>query len=351
MISRLPRTDKRPAGGGGAAKSGVRTGKLRCCGCYLPSPKVIFVAMNLYPPPPKTDHAVPLEGDTLAAPFEVIRPVEQTLPFVFASPHSGRHYSPDFLAASRLDLLTLRKSEDSFIDEVFAGAPEKGAPLLHALFPRIYLDPNREPYELDPAMFVDALPAYANTRSLRVAGGLGTVARVVTDGTEIYRQKILFAEAQRRIDTCYLPYHRQLRQLLDETKERFGYAVLIDCHSMPSIGGPTDADTGRDRADIVLGDRFGTSCVPDLTQTVEECLCEMGYTVVRNNPYAGGYTTDHYGRPVKGVHALQIEINRALYMDEQRITRHEGLTVLKENMTRLIECLGTMASPVFRSYF
>ena len=298
--------------------------------------------MNIQPPLKSAARRSKAQSTVFDPPFAVVRPEPQSIPFVFSSPHSGRHYPPDFLAASRLDLMTLRRSEDSFIDSLYAGAPDLGAPLLHALFPRAFLDPNREPYELDPAMFEDSLPAYANTRSLRVAGGLGTVARVVTDGAEIYRRKMVFAEAERRIEDLYLPYHRTLRGLLDETKRRFGYAVLIDCHSMPSVGGPMDQDSGHDRAHFVLGDRFGTSCSPGLTQLAEETLSAMGYTVARNNPYAGGYTTDHYGRPVNGIHALQIEINRALYMDEERIEPHGQFERVSRDLMDLIAKLASL---------
>ena len=163
-------------------------------------------------------------------PVEVMAPTVQSLPFIYASPHSGTEYPPAFIAASRLDPLLLRRSEDSFVDEIFAAAPSLGAPLLKACFARAYCDANREPYELDPAMFEDDLPAYANTTSLRVAGGLGTIARVVGGGSEIYRGKLTFAEAEQRITQCYKPYHSTLTGLLQETRELFGFAVLIDCH-------------------------------------------------------------------------------------------------------------------------
>jgi N-formylglutamate amidohydrolase len=305
--------------------------------------------MNIRPPKKEVAGHAPSRPRFFDPPFEVERPAAQTIPLVLSSPHSGRTYPAPFLAASRLDLMTLRRSEDSFVDELFAGAAGLGAPLLKALFPRAYLDPNREPYELDPAMFEDALPAYANTRSLRVAGGLGTVARVVTDGAEIYRGKMAFAEAENRIETLYLPYHHQIKALLDETRARFGYALLLDCHSMPSVGGPMDQDSGHNRADFVLGDRFGTACAPAFTQAAEDTLNELGYTTVRNNPYAGGYTTDHYGRPVNGFHALQIEINRALYMDEELIVRGPAFSRVGRDMSRLIAALARLRPGSFRS--
>jgi N-formylglutamate amidohydrolase len=267
--------------------------------------------------------------------WELARPQEQALPAVFASPHSGNRYPADFVESARLDALSLRKSEDSFVDEIFSGVADEGAPLLKALFPRAYLDPNREPFELDPAMFDDDLPDYANTRSPRVAAGLGTIARVVANGEEIYREKLTFAEAQRRIEALYRPYHAALQSLLDGTVARFGYAILIDCHSMPSVGGPMDEDAGRRRDDIVLGDCHGTSCASAVTALVERFLAELGYQVGRNVPYAGGFTTRHYGTPRASVHALQIEINRALYMDEATFRRGPGLARLARDMRKL----------------
>ncbi|WP_439817240.1 N-formylglutamate amidohydrolase [Zavarzinia sp. CC-PAN008] len=277
-----------------------------------------------------------------------MRPACQTLPFVYSSPHSGTDYPAAFLAASKLDPLTLRRSEDSFVDEVFGAAPACGAPLLRALFPRAYLDPNREPYELDPGMFADSLPTHANTRSIRVAGGLGTIARVVADGAEIYRTKLSFAEAESRIGQCYRPYHEALAGLLAETRAAFGFAVLIDCHSMPSVAGPAERDAGLGRPDMVLGDRWGASCAPALMERAAACLRAMGYAVARNDPYAGGYITHNYGRPGEGVHALQIEVNRALYMDEERIERSGGLPGLAADMRHLVEDLGGLTLAALR---
>ena len=280
-------------------------------------------------------------------PVEVLAPVRQTVPFVYASPHSGSDYPADFVAASRLDPVTLRKSEDSFVDELFGAAPEIGAPLLRALFPRAYCDPNREPYELDPAMFEDELPPHANTTSLRVAGGLGVIARVVSSGQEIYGDKLPYAEAERRIATLYRPYHSALADLLAATCARFGFAVLIDCHSMPSVGGPMDRDQGAIRPDIVLGDRFGTACSASLTDAAEAMLRQAGFQVCCNNPYAGGFTTNHYGRPKDGLHALQIEVNRALYMDEVAFQRLAGLDALAAHMAALVRGLGEISADRF----
>lgn len=280
------------------------------------------------------------EDDTRA--LEVITPSEQTVPLVFASPHSGRRYGADFMAASVLDMATLRKSEDAFVDELFAAAPAHGAPLISALFPRAFVDPNREPYELDQTMFTDPLPDYANTRSPRVAAGLGTIARVVATGANIYASKLSFAEAERRISTCYLPYHGRLQSLVDATCQRFGCCLLVDCHSMPSMGRQSEGGGGGSEvADIVLGDCYGSSCAGIVSDTAETLLEQQGYRVVRNTPYAGGFTTRHYGRPRSGVHALQIEINRRLYMDEACYERSPAFGRVAQHMDALI---GTLAA-------
>ncbi len=202
-------------------------------------------------------------GDTTYAPVEILTPAERAAPMVFSSPHSGRDYPASFLAQSPLDPVTLRRSEDSFVDEIFAAAPRCGAPLLKALFPRAYCDPNREPFELDPSMFAGRLPDFVNTRSRRVAAGLGTIARVVASGAEIYDRKLRFDEALARIEMNYRPYHAALTALIAETRRHFGTCVLIECHSMPSIGGPMEDDAGkRRRVDIILGDGHGNSCAP-----------------------------------------------------------------------------------------
>lgn len=276
-------------------------------------------------------------------PLEVLEPRPQRLALVVASPHSGTHYPPEFVAASRLDPVALRRSEDSFIDDIFGTAPSLGAPLLRATFPRAYIDPNREPYELDPAMFADALPGYANTRSPRVAAGLGTIARVVATGREIYRDKLRTADALDRIHAVYQPYHGALRRLLAETRESFGCCVLVDAHSMPSVGGPMDTDAGRARVDVILGDVHGASCASVVTDTAERALRDLGYAVTRNNPYSGGFTTQNYGRPRRGIHALQIEVNRGLYMDEETIERNEAsIARLRRDMRGVLAALGAI---------
>jgi N-formylglutamate amidohydrolase len=271
----------------------------------------------------------------LSVAFEVGRPRNGAGPVVFSSAHSGRVYPAAFIASSKLDPLTLRRSEDAFVDELFGAAPELGAILLRAHFPRAYLDVNREPYELDPRMFEGRLPAFANTRSIRVAGGLGAIARVVGEGREIYARKLTVEEGLARIESLYKPWHRGLRGLLQQAWRRHGVAVLVDCHSMPSNAGRAD----RIKADIVLGDRYGASCDPLFTEVAESRLRALGYAVARNKPYAGGFITEHYGDPAAGWHALQIEINRGLYMDEATIERSPGFEELQNDLREVMQAL------------
>ncbi len=264
------------------------------------------------------------------------QPVEHVLPLVLASPHSGSEYPADFLAASRLDAVALRRSEDSFVDQLFGAAPRLGAPLLSARFPRAYIDVNREAYELDPGMFADALPAFVNAGSPRVRMGLGTIARIVGGGEEIYARKLCFAEAERRIESLYQPYHEVLRRLVEETDARFGGCLLVDCHSMPSAG----SGCGQDRADIVLGDCHGAACAPQIIEAARHFLAERGFVVAINAPYAGGFTTGHYGRPSERRHALQIEINRALYMNERSYRPKPYFARLATDLAEFVEQLG-----------
>ena|SRR5438067_1570178 len=281
---------------------------------------------------------------TAEAALDVRRPGARATPLVLASPHSGAEYPSDLLAASRLDPLTLRRSEDSFVDALFGAAPELGAPLLAARFPRAYLDVNREPWELDPAMFSDALPSFVNARSPRVRMGLGTIARVVASGEEIYARKLCFAEAKQRIDTLYYLYHQALGGLIEETEDAFGGCLLIDCHSMPSaacLSGGTEA------ADFVLGDCHGTSCAPEIITAARQYLSEHHFTVALNAPYSGGFTTGHYGCPERRRHALQIEINRALYMDERSYRRKPGFSRLTAEMAGLIDRLSHVVRDCF----
>jgi N-formylglutamate amidohydrolase len=277
----------------------------------------------------------------LELPFEVIEPHALAGPVVCNSPHSGNAYPAAFLDQSRLDLGTLRKSEDTFVDELFGDVVGYGVPLMRAHFPRAFLDVNREPYELDPRMFDGRLPSFANTRSLRVAGGLGTIARIVGDAREIYERRLPVEEALGRIEAFYKPYHRSLRELIVNAQRKFGIAVLVDCHSMPSNANGREE---RPRADIVLGDRYGTSCAPLFTDVVEAALRDLGYSVLRNKPYAGGFITEHYGDPASGLHAVQIEVNRALYMDEREYRKTERFESLQADLGSVVARLAEVSA-------
>ncbi len=274
--------------------------------------------------------------DELTPAFEVREPLGPLTPFIFCSPHSGRVYTRHFLNQTRLDARTLRRSEDCFVDELYANAAALGAPLIAARFPRAYLDANREPYELDPELFLEVLPDWANARSIRVAGGLGTIARIVADGEEIYSAPLPLSDALVRIERLHVPFHEALRRLLDRAQRMFGYAILIDCHSMPSANMTQSVGA---RPDFVIGDRFGSSCDVRLTRFVKRAIAGLGYDVQLNRPYAGGYITEHYGRPARGVHALQVEINRGLYVNERTLERTIGFGVLERNLVRLAEQL------------
>lgn len=257
---------------------------------------------------------------------------------VFASPHSGRSYPDDMMAAAALDAHAIRRSEDAFVDELVGAAPSLGAALISANLARAYIDLNREAFELDQAMFADELPDFARARTARVAAGLGAIARVVSEGQEIYARKLTFAEARRRIDGAHTPYHAALARLLGEAHAAHGYAILIDWHSMPAAAARTGGREGP--CDMVLGDRFGASCSSVVTQRVERELEALGYRVARNAPYAGGYTTEHYGRPMRRTHALQIEINRGLYLDEVSLQPTEGFAKLQADLEALTRTLA-----------
>jgi N-formylglutamate deformylase len=282
------------------------------------------------------------DAPELSPPIEIVAPPVLSSPLVLSSPHSGHIYPAKFLAMSRLHPAALRRSEDTFVDELMRPATEHGAPLLRALFPRAFLDVNREPYELDPRMFEGRLPPHVNTRSMRVAGGLGTIARVVGDSQEIYARRLPVAAAFARIEALYKPYHRALRDLLARAVERFGVGLVVDCHSMPSISAATGVLEDM-KADIVLGDRHGTSCDPDFVAALDEALRAAGYGVRRNKPYAGGYITEHYGRPGNRMHAVQIEINRALYMDETTFAQKPAFARLAADLSRAVEALADYA--------
>jgi N-formylglutamate amidohydrolase len=263
--------------------------------------------------------------------FETVKPRRMTAPIVFNSAHSGRDYPDRFLKMTRLDQLSIRQSEDAYVDELFSRAPHLGTPLLRAHFPRAYLDVNREPWELDPTMFADPLSDRFNTSSPRVAAGLGTIARVVAENKPIYREPLTLDDARMRVEGIYIPYHATLQRLLTDAVSNFGVAVLIDAHSMPRISRTGD----RLAPDIVLGDRYGTTCGTALIDLAEMVFAGAGLRVARNRPYAGGFIARTYGRPQHRIHALQVEISRHLYMNETTLEKNDGFNAIRQLVERL----------------
>jgi len=249
-------------------------------------------------------------------PFDVFLPIRQDTSVVFASAHSGRDYPRSFLRQSVLDDRIIRSSEDAFVDLLFAAAPDHGAPLIAATVPRAYVDLNRAAEELDPAVVDGASRAVHNPR---VASGLGVIPRVVANGRAIYRGKLTQAEAQERLRQTWHPWHRALAALIEDTRTKFGQAVLIDCHSMPHEAIESIANGAVRKPEVVLGDRFGASAAPDIVDRVEAAFAAAGLKVVRNAPFAGAFTAQHYGRPSRGQHVVQVEIDRSIYMNEQMI--------------------------------
>ena len=265
----------------------------------------------------------------------VTSPVARTTPYIFASPHSGRDYPASFLEACLPPLSVLRRSEDAYVDQLVDVAPQYGAAFLAARFPRVYVDPSRAPDELDRAMFTGAPEGAVGAPSARAAAGLGVISRLAADGRPLYAGSIDYDVARQRIKMCYEPYHRRLKAEIAACRERFGEAIIIDCHSMPSASARG--------ADIVLGDRYGASCNRALVARAEAHFRDLGFAVVRNRPYAGGYTTENYGRPSSGTQALQVEINRGLYLDELAVTPSRGFAPLKRTLE---EWIARMAADV-----
>ena len=270
------------------------------------------------------------EGEDAFGPaFTVDEPVSIVSPLVFASPHSGRRYPDGFMEGVSTDLLKLRRIEDAFVDRLLGRVPVSGAPVICALIGRAVVDLNRSEKELDADMYYNAPRNWAGRKSHRVSAGLGCIPRVAWNGTPIYSRKLSANEAEARLEHIHRPYHRALEALLRRAQAMFGKTWLIDCHSMPSDAG------GGGRADIVLGNRFGASCDNAITDFVEDWFKKCGYRVERNTPYAGGYATVRHGALATGREALQIEIRRSLYLNEEKVEPHEGLAVLRDRLGEL----------------
>ncbi|MEO0981605.1 MAG: N-formylglutamate amidohydrolase [Pseudomonadota bacterium] len=271
--------------------------------------------------------------------FTTIRPIRPAAPILFASPHSGREYPEDMQADLRVPLIDLRRTEDAFVDELFADAPGLGATLISAVYARGYVDLNRDSTELDPAMFADGAPRPAAAGSTRVEAGLGCLPKVAARGEPIYARRLTRAEGEERLAQVHDAYHCQLDRELSALRASTGRAILVDCHSMPS------SQPGRRRLDdVVLGDRFGSSCDNRLTMAAERAFRALGYSVARNTPYAGGYTTRRYGRPQRGLHAIQVEINRALYMDESRVVKRNAFDRVRRDIANVCGALIAFAA-------
>ncbi len=276
--------------------------------------------------------------------YRLEQPEQITTPVVVASPHSGRHYPRSFLRASMLDERGIRSSEDAFMDMLVAEAPSLGAPLLAAEFPRAYLDLNRSPDELDPGV-VDGIGRVVQTP--RISSGLGVVPRVVANGRAIYRGKLTRAEAEARIAQIWHPYHAALEGLMDSAQQRFGQAMLLDFHSMPHEALDSVSRPGQRRPEVVLGDRFSASAEAGLVDVLEQGFLEAGLVVSRNAPFAGAYVTQRYGRPSRGRHAVQIEIDRALYMNERMIRPNGNFEHMKQIITGVLaRVIGAMPGQV-----
>jgi N-formylglutamate deformylase len=274
--------------------------------------------------------------------FDLFSPLEHSSAVVFASPHSGCDYPESFVRRSILDAQTIRSSEDAYVDRLFDCVPRYGAPFLVAGAPRAFLDLNRDAAELDPAL-IRGVPKTGHNP--RVASGLGVIPRVVSNGRPIYSGKLSLAEAENRIEGYWRPYHTQLQALMDASRERFGRAILIDCHSMPHEAVRNTACIGGGRPEIVLGDRFGASAEPDIVDSIEEAFTRAGLRVARNTPFAGAYVTRQYGRPARKQHAIQIEIDRALYLDERTIRPNRNFEAFKSVIETVVAELAALGRP------
>jgi N-formylglutamate amidohydrolase len=256
---------------------------------------------------------------------------------VLDSPHSGTHYPADF--DHQPPRAVVRKAEDTHVEALYAAAPDVGATLIEALFPRAYIDPNRHLSDLDPAVLDEPWPGPL-TPSRKTDLGIGLVWRLAEGGSPMYARPLSVAEIERRIALCYEPYHAAVASVLDDRHRRFGSVWHLNCHSMPAVGGVLSDDPGRARADFVLGDRDATTCEPEFTAFVARTLADMGYDVAINDPYKGVELVRRHGRPAERRHSLQVEVNRKLYMDEATLARTAGFAALQADLARLLEALA-----------
>ena len=270
--------------------------------------------------------------------FEIIVPEKVTSPLVISSPHSGNYYPPYFFKMTNLSINELRSSEDCYIDEIFSTSSKIGAPLIKAIYSRTYIDLNREPYELDPTMFEKTLPSYINDTSNRVLSGIGTIAKYSGNQKKIYKNKLDFNEIKNRINMVYYPYHQNLKKLINNAIDKFGFCLLLDCHSMPSVGLPLNYQ--QKKIDITLGDLNGASCSEIIIKNINYDFKSIGLNTTFNNPYAGGFITKNYGKPLDGVHVVQIEVNREIYVDELSFEKKPSFSNVKKMMNIMLENLS-----------
>ncbi|MBL4869983.1 MAG: N-formylglutamate amidohydrolase [Robiginitomaculum sp.] len=271
--------------------------------------------------------------------FEVLAPPVLKSPIILASPHSGRHYPASFLQQTSVSLAQLRQSEDSYVDEMIKPLAQYDIPVLHALFPRCFVDVNRSANDWPPesisrrSVLDDKNPFQAHQRysSSHAHAGLGVIPTRISHGLPIYAYPLAPKLIQARLDTLYHPYHEALQALIGMAKSKFGHAIVLDFHSMPG-----EKVSGKKRADFILGDRFGKSCAPETINTLHKLLSARGYTVTRNLPYAGGFITDYYGQVSERVDAVQIEINKDLYLDQDTLTPHSGMGKLIEDIQKVV---------------
>lgn len=275
-------------------------------------------------------------------PFTLRYPAQRSTSVIFSSPHSGCHYSDEFLAQIVLDQKTIRSSEDAFVDQLFSAAPDFGAPLIAANVPRACVDLNRAVDELDPAVISDVKRKMHNPR---ISSGLGVIPRVVANGRAIYRGKMSYEQAQARLKSAWHPYHDALEQLISETKNLYNEAIVIDCHSMPHEAIASVTPENMRKPDVVLGDRYGASACHEIVDKIEAAFKDAGLHIKRNIPFAGAYITQAYGRPSRNVHVVQIEIDRSLYMDEKAIEPNENFEAFRDLMTGITADLAAIGRP------
>ncbi|MCG3269161.1 N-formylglutamate amidohydrolase [Yoonia sp. I 8.24] len=274
--------------------------------------------------------------------YQIARPAQRNTSVVFASPHSGRGYTAAFMGQVDLDAMLIRSSEDAFVDQLYAAAPDFGAPLIRAIAPRAFVDLNRGPDEFDPALIKDI---FRKPQNPRIASGLGVIPRVVANGRHIYRGKITLAQAHDRIANYWRPYHDQLQTLMDESNRAYGQSILIDCHSMPHEALSTMTSPNTTLPDIVLGDRFGKTAAPQIMDQVEQAFVSAGFRVARNAPFAGAYIVQRYGHPARSQHAIQVEIDRGIYMNEKTLTLNPDFAHIQAVISGVIAQIAEIGMP------